>query len=447
VVGRCFDQLRGAEALMPLLVAVRDNKRESSAQVSLRQVEADRQRVVHWKVCVRPLLRPSGTIEGLVISASDVTDEVTARQEIERANQRKDEFLAMLGHELRNPVAAIATAAEVMRLSGSSHPASDEVRDVVYRQVRHMSRLLDDLLDVSRITRGTIELRRSKLDLRDVAALAVQTAHQQMDARRQHLHVDLPEQPVWLLGDADRLAQVISNLLANASRYTPVGGTIEVGMRSHGDHVTVSVRDDGDGIAAEDLPFLFEPFTQSKRGLDRPGGGLGLGLTLVKKLIELHGGAVSVESAGPGRGSEFTLQIPTPQLDGDAPRSPALEPPTSSGRHILIVEDNSDFASSLADLLQGEGHRVETATDGARAIEALERSTPDVVLLDIGLPEMDGFELARRIRSLVHPAPLLVAVSGYGDEENLRRARESGIDHYLVKPLWREGLRQLLAVQ
>jgi len=353
----------------------------------------------------------------------------------------------MLGHELRNPVAAIATAADLMRLDGPDQPVSTEVRDVVYRQVRHMARLLDDLLDVSRITRGTIELRKTRLDLREVATLALQSARQLFVARRQQLEVDLPERPVWLLGDSDRLVQVLANLLTNASRYTPEGGRIELAIESAGGEGRAIVRDDGEGIADEDRPFLFEPFTQSQRGLDRPGGGLGLGLALVKQLVELHGGDVTVESAGPGQGSEFTVRLPmvSPAESAAPPRPESPTPPAPARRRVLVVEDNVDLANSLVVLLEGDGHQVQMANDGVQAIEMVKRCAPDIVLLDIGLPRMDGFELARRIRQLDGPAPMLVAVSGYGGEDTLRRAREAGIDHYLVKPFWHEGLTELLA--
>jgi signal transduction histidine kinase/CheY-like chemotaxis protein len=366
---------------------------------------------------------------------------------LERENRRKDEFLAMLGHELRNPVAAIASAAEVMRMAPAEAPVEAEIRDVVYRQVRHLARLLDDLLDVSRITRGTVGLRKARLDLRDVVTLALHGARQQARARGQRLEVHLPDRPVPYHGDLDRLVQALSNLLTNAARYTPDGGRIEVAIEPGDDGIALAVRDTGEGISREDLPFLFEPFLQSKRGLDRPGGGLGLGLTLVKQLVELHDGRIEARSEGPGRGSEFRIWLPPVAADppGAAPQGGCVSAAPQPGRRVLIVEDNADFAGSLATLLERDGHRVEVVSDGRQALERVAVDGPEVVLLDIGLPGMDGFELARRIRDRERPGPLIVAISGYGHEDDQRRASEAGIDHYLVKPFWHDRLRALLA--
>jgi PAS domain S-box-containing protein len=457
LLGRRWDEVDGAPAILPMLEGVvaaaiagagRPHEQGSIdvlAAVRRAGMPAAAEPAAYWNVSARAVSDAAGRVQGVVVSGADVTEEVRARREVERANRRKDEFLAMLGHELRNPVAAIAGAAEVMRLADPGAPVEPEIRDVVYRQVLHMARLLDDLLDVSRITRGTIELKKAPLDLRDVVTMALQSARQLVRARDQELAVVLPDTAVWFHGDGDRLVQALSNLLSNAARYTPPGGRIEVALEPRAVAVGVRVRDTGEGISPQDLPFLFEPFLQSKRGLDRPGGGLGLGLTLVKQLIELHGGRVDVRSEGPGRGSEFTLWLPRAECAPEVRPGEAVRAPAPARRRVLIVEDNADFAASLAALLASEGHAVEIAADGTQALEVVARTRPQVVLLDIGLPEMDGFELARRIREGQGRHPLLVAISGYGREDDRLRAREAGIDHYLVKPFGHDRLRALLA--
>ena len=368
-------------------------------------------------------------------------------EELERAARRKDDFLAMLSHELRNPLAPLLLLPDLLRQDGGDPQRLDRHAGMIERQIRHMARLVDDLLDVSRISRGKIELRREPATLQRVIEEAADAARQVMAARRQRLEVDLPEGPVTIDGDRVRLTQVVVNLLHNASKFSPPESAIQVAVFRDGDSVEVRVSDAGEGISADSLPHVFDAFMQADPSLDRSRGGLGLGLTLVRQLVELHGGSVTAASEGVGRGAVLTVRLPL-AADQMVPAHPDDARRTAGGPalSILVVEDHADTARALAELLTSDGHRVAIAGDGDEALEKASALAPDVVLLDLGLPGIDGYEVARRLRA-EHALlrPVLVALTGYGGDEDRRRTAECGFDHHLVKPVAVGALRELLA--
>jgi two-component system CheB/CheR fusion protein len=399
---------------------------------------------------------PAG-FDGITV---DVSDQKRVEHALHEADRRKDEFLAMLAHELRNPLAPIVTAVQILQLRGVDDPVLDRQQAVIARQARHMARLLDDLLDVSRITRGKIELRRARVDLRDVVEPAVEASRSLLEARDLQLSVTLAPEPIMLDADAARLQQVIGNLLNNAARYTPPGGCVQLtvsrsssnGESGVGPAAVLRVRDSGVGIPPETLPQIFDLFVQGDRSLARSEGGLGIGLTLVQRLVELHGGRVDAHSTGPGQGSEFVVRLP---LAGSARSAERAEDPAGSAGgaprppdslRVLIVEDNADAAATMRDLLDLWGHDVRVAVEGVTALALAAEHRPHVVLLDLGLPGMDGYQVAEQLRARVDlPPPQLVAVTGYGQETDRRRAREAGFHHHLVKPLDAATLRGVLA--
>jgi len=363
------------------------------------------------------------------------------------ADRRKDEFLAMLGHELRNPLAPIVTALQLMRLR------SDEVarreRSIIERQVGHLSRLVDDLLDVSRITQGKIELQRQQTDLVDVIAKAVEIASPLLEQRSHKLSLQIPASGLIVDGDPVRLAQIVANLLTNAAKYTENGGQVTLSARRDGAEIVLRVRDNGTGIEPELLTRIFDLFTQGKRSLDRSQGGLGLGLTLVKSLAALHGGRVSASSAGPGKGSEFTVVLPAlaaaEKAPAHSPRPTVVPRSRGQARRVLVVDDNVDAAELLGEALRHRGHEVEIAFDGPGALALLDRFRPDVGLLDIGLPVMDGYELAARLRKDPALAGIrLVAITGYGQAADRSRSTAAGFDEHLVKPIDLDRIVQLV---
>jgi PAS domain S-box-containing protein len=395
-----------------------------------------------------PGLDPTAVMVGGM--AIDITDRIEMEARLQTADRRKDEFLAMLAHELRNPLAPICNAVQLMRVLGSEDANVQRARDMIDRQVNHLARLVDDLLDVSRITRGKITLQKEPLALAVVIARAVETSRPLIDARRHTLTVTLPPEPLRVEADMTRLAQVVSNLLNNAAKYTEEGGHIELHVERAGADAVVRVRDSGLGIPGDLLPHVFDLFTQGDRSLARSEGGLGIGLTLVKSLVEMHGGTVTAHSDGPGRGSEFVVRLPTLQAlpepsEPEGAARPALCRAERS-RRVLVVDDNADAAESLAVLLRLDGHEVCTAHDGAAALETARGFRPEVVVLDIGLPRMDGYQVARRLRAEVGlTEALVVALTGYGQEEDRRRAEQAGFDAHLVKPADPEVLQRLLA--
>jgi PAS domain S-box-containing protein len=382
-----------------------------------------------------------------VVAHIDITEQKLAEEALHEADRHKDEFLAMLAHELRNPLAPIRTALEVLKEPGAAAAAVERVLEVMSRQVQHMARLIEDLLDVSRVNRGRIELRKEVVD---VAALAAQTAEavRPLFAESgQGLSVELPPGPLPVEGDPTRLEQILMNLLGNAAKYTDRGGRVWLTAGREGPDVVLRVRDTGIGIAAEMLPRIFDPFVQAERRLDRSQGGIGLGLTLVRRLAELHGGCVEAASSGPGRGSEFTVRLPARAGVGAGERAAAgagraLATP---GRRILIVDDNVDAAESLALLLVLKGHDARAVYDGPSAVGLAAAFCPQLVLLDLGMPGMDGYEVARRLRQQPGlEGAVLVALTGWGQQEDRRRSRQAGFDHHLVKPVESGKLDELL---
>jgi len=364
-----------------------------------------------------------------------------ARATAEEATRAKDEFLAMLGHELRNPLAPILTTLQVMQLRGST--IFEKERALIDRQVRHVVRLVDDLLEVSRIARGKISLDRSIVDLGEVIGHAIELASPLLEQRMHHLTVDV-DTALTIDGDKLRLAQVFANLLTNAAKYTAAGGSIAVSAKlapsPSGDRVRIAVKDTGMGIRADMLPVVFDLFVQGRQGLDRSEGGLGLGLSIVKSLVTLHEGTVEAYSNGVGKGSEFVVLLPAAgTTSAAASRAITVEAgrqPVPPGRRVLVVDDNEDAAEALAEALVDLGHAVEVAHDGPQALAKLETFSPDVALLDIGLPLMDGYELARRIRHEPRLSGIrLVSITGYGQHSDRLRAQEAGFDVHLVKPV------------
>ncbi|HVY81680.1 MAG TPA: ATP-binding protein, partial [Steroidobacteraceae bacterium] len=371
----------------------------------------------------------------------DVTPRRQAEEALKEVNQRKDEFLAMLAHELRNPLAPIRNAAQLLSVHGGK-PEIEWARAVIERQTAHLVRLVDDLLDVSRMVRGQITLQRSPVTLADIVQVALETTRPLIRRRKHHFAVQIPEQTVTIEGDLTRLAQVVANLLNNAAKYTDDGGHIRLDAELEGDEVAIRVRDTGLGVAPNLLPHVFDLFTQSDRTLDRAEGGLGIGLTLVKRLVEMHGGRVEAHSEGLGRGAEFIVHLPvlTTEPAHAAQRAPrAAEARVGAeGKklRILVVDDNVDAADSIAMLLNMEGHQTRAVNTARAALLAAPDFKPDVVLLDIGLPEMDGYEVARRLRAQNGShRMLLVAVTGYGQPADRRRARAAGFDVHMVKPV------------
>jgi signal transduction histidine kinase/ActR/RegA family two-component response regulator len=364
------------------------------------------------------------------------------------ADQRKDVFLATLAHELRNPLAPMRTALEIMRIVPPSESAYEQARSVLDRQLKQMTRLIDDLLDLSRISHGKLELKREQVDLRAVFDSAVEITRPVLEAQGHELQIELPAETVYLDADPTRLSQVFSNLLNNAAKYTDRGGTIRLSARRDGDHVVVRIRDNGVGIAREDLQRVFEMFTQVGRSMEQSRGGLGVGLALSQWLVRLHGGTIEAHSEGVGHGSEFTVRLPVAVglSHVHASAEDRMQGSRVSGRRVLVVDDNRDFADSLAAVLRLAGNEVCVTYDGLEAVGAAGMWRPDVVLLDIGLPVLNGYETARRIRdTLGKRNPLLVAITGWGQEEDRRRSRAAGFDHHLVKPIDPAELTRFLA--
>jgi signal transduction histidine kinase/CheY-like chemotaxis protein len=382
----------------------------------------------------------NGEIYGMMAIAVEITSQVAARRTLESASSAKDQFLAMLGHELRNPLAPIVTALQLMRMRDS---ASKSELDLIERQVRHLGRLVDDLLDISRITRGKVELRKEPLEIELPISKALEVASVLLEERRHHVQVEVPHTGLRVFGDPVRLAQVFINLLTNAARYTQPGGSISLTAQLEGSDVVVRVRDNGSGIAPDLLPRVFDAFVQGERGPARSEGGLGLGLSVVKNLVVLHGGSVSVRSEGLGKGSEFEVRLPMTEAVAQVQPKP-LPARATEGKRILIVDDNQDAATSLGEFLTLSGNTVVVVNDPIAALAAAAELRPELAILDLGLPVMDGFELAERLHK-ESPQCRLIALSGYGQEADKVRSKRAGFERHLVKPVDLDELLQALS--
>ena len=403
-------------------------------------------RVVFVQNDVQPLFDTHGEIYGCVSVCVDLTERRLAESVLRDADRRKDEFLATLSHELRNPLAPIRTALEVMRIAGGDVEVLEKARATMDRQVLHLVRITDDLLDVSRITQNRVELRRERVDLRSVLHSAADAVRPLTDAKGQSLMLELPRQPLWTDADSTRLSQVFTNLLNNANKYTDRGGQIRVTAVPEGEWAAIDVVDTGAGIPAGMLSRIFDMFTQVQEFRDRRQGGLGIGLTLAKRLAELHGGTIEARSDGPGRGSTFIVRMPLAAPINDRP--PMDQESVAGTREecrVLVAEDNPDAAEMMRVMLSIQGHDVRVATDGLQAVALAEQFDPHIGFLDIGMPLMDGYEAARQIRNLLGRRVVLVALTGWGQDEDKRRSRDAGFDHHLTKPPEPEVLARLIA--
>ncbi|MGZ5054273.1 MAG: transporter substrate-binding domain-containing protein [Methylobacter sp.] len=397
-------------------------------------------------VTYSPDLDAEGNVRGFVVHVLDISERKRTADALKEIDQRKDEFLAMLAHELRNPLAPISNAIHIMKLPSPNETQLAWCRDVISRQVEHMVRLVDDLLDVSRISRGKIELKKEPLEVSAIVQRAVETSQPLIDAHHHNFTVNLPPEPLYVEGDPVRLSQAVSNLLNNAAKYTDEGGRIELTVEPMNNDILFRVRDNGRGIDSSALSGLFQLFYQVDRTIDRAEGGLGIGLALVKSLVAMHGGDVWAQSEGRSKGSEFVIRLPSMPLSTSVPALCQLNPtPAEGSLRILVIDDNLDAAQSLSMLLTSKGHTVSLAHDGYQALEVAEVERPQVMLLDIGLPGMDGYAIARTLR--LHPTlktTHLIALSGYGRQEDLELAKTAGFNGYLVKPVNFDKLQSAL---
>jgi len=455
VIGRAlfevFPELRGHGFDVQLLEVMRTNEVFVGREMLVRLNRGRGIEDTWFTVTYAPLANPDGTVDRVMCFCNEVTDQVIARSEAERASRAKDEFLAMLGHELRNPLAPIVTALHLMK-QGPENKTFEMERRIIDRQVQYMVRLVDDLLDVSRITRGKVQLHKKPVELAQVVSDALDIASPMIEERAQQLHLDLGRTTLLVYADEVRLAQVVANLLTNASKFTPRGGQIQVKATVDDGEVQLKVIDSGKGISPELLPKIFDVFVQGERTTDESRAGLGLGLSIAKNLTELHGGRVGAWSEGEGKGSEFRIVLPL--LDSGLAVTPLSSEPSefergtdgsSTGHRVLVVDDNRDAAEVMGMALELKQYEVRIAYDGPTALSLAAEFAPTVVLLDIGLPVMDGYEVARRLRSMPSgPSMRLVAVSGYGLESDRQRTAESGFDLHLVKPVDFEALDSVL---
>ena len=405
--------------------------------------------------CFQERHRPSDRQERLIDlcarQAVDFIENAQLYDQLREADRRKDEFLATLGHELRNPLAPISNSMHLLRLDRDLSPTAQRLCEVMERQIKHMMRLVDDMLEVSRITRGKIELRKEQVPLASIISSAVELSRPLIDGADHQLAITLPQDPVIVEVDSVRLTQVVANLLNNAAKYTQDGGQIWLNAHREGNEVLIAVRDTGAGIPADMLPHVFDMFAQVNRTLTRAQGGLGIGLTLVKSLVEMHGGRVRASSEGPGKGSEFLIRLPVAKevepsaTLTDKPRQPRSI--AAMGAHrIVIVDDRRDSAFVLATLLEMLNQDVRTASDAVSALEMIRRDRPDIVISDIGMPEVDGYELARRIRAVPEFHDIvLVALTGFGQAGDKQRAKDAGFDMHLIKPVSASALEDLIA--
>jgi PAS domain S-box-containing protein len=390
------------------------------------------------------------TVHGFTGIIEDITERRRTEEALRDSARRKDEFLVTLAHELRNPLAPIRNAVQVLALAESDRGMTATARSMIERQLKQLVRLIDDLLDVSRITQGRLELHRERLDLAKVLQLALETARPLLETRQHRVHVIWPQEPLCVDGDATRLAQVFANLLNNSAKYSEAGGQITIAAMRDGNDAVVKVADAGVGITREMLPRVFDMYTRTAPARTSGQDGLGIGLTLVKRLVELHGGSVEAQSEGPGKGSVFSVRLalaesPSPHALPYSAGERATRSGERAGSRVLVVDDNRDTATSLALMLDLNGYEIRTASDGLEALGVAEDFRPEFVLLDIGMPRLDGYETARAIRSRPWGGSVtLLALTGWGQEEDKQRAREAGFDYHLTKPVDPQLLQQLL---
>jgi signal transduction histidine kinase len=426
-----------------MALALRDGKEYNGHEIVVERPDGSRLTALAH---ANPFQDEFGRVFGAVNVLVDISERKRVEEALRAADRNKNDFLAMLAHELRNPLAPIRNGLQVMRMSGVQGDMAAEACTMMERQLGHMVRLIDDLLDVSRITKGKVNLQKERIAIASVVQDAVETCRQQIDASGHTLTLSLPDKPLFVNADRTRLAQVFANLLNNSAKYTHPGGHIELAVRREGAGVAVSVKDNGTGIQRELLPHIFEAFMQADRSLERSQGGLGIGLSLVRGLVQMHGGTVEARSDGPGAGSEFIVRL------SDVV-SPALDETGSSVRatddaphyRILIVDDNQDAAVSLAMMLKLMGHETMTVHDGQAAVESAAAFRPEVVLLDIGLPKLNGYDACRRIRAQEGgQRVVLIALTGWGQDEDKRHSKEAGFNFHMIKPVDPQALHRLL---
>jgi PAS domain S-box-containing protein len=454
--GTSFEQNLG----LGWLVCIHPEDRDEAREVFLRATQEARlftcdYRVrrhdgeYRWGVDVgQPRLDERGEFQGYVGTITDIHDRRLAEGALREADRQKDEFLATLAHELRNPLAPISNGLQVMKLAGSDCRAVERLRAMMERQVAQMARLIDDLMDVSRISRGKIILQKTRIRLSHAIADAIETCRPLIERQGHELALDVSDESIFVEGDATRLTQVFANLLNNAAKYTEPRGRIRLVVERQGCDVIVSVEDTGVGIAAEMLPKVFDLFSQVDRSLEKSQGGLGIGLNIVKRLVEMHGGSITAESGGHGRGSRFCVRLPVAlsvttdrSADADGPRCP-----NAGRRRILVVDDNQDGAMSLADLLDAMGNQTQIAHDGLEALAVVEVFRPDVILMDIGMPKLNGYDTCRRIRQQPWGKNIvIVAQTGWGQEDDKKKSQEAGFDFHMIKPVNPLELERLLA--
>jgi len=395
-----------------------------------------------------PYYGSGGEFLGFIGSCIDIDERKHAETALYEADRRKDEFLATLAHELRNPLAPMRNALQLMKLTKNDPAAIEQPRSLMERQLAQMIRLVDDLLDVSRISRGKIVLHRKRTSLAAVVESAVETSRPVIEASQHTLKIEIPAEPIYIEADETRLSQCVANLLNNAAKYTEPGGRIRLSVAREGDAAVVTVADSGVGILPEMLPKVFDMFTQIDRSLERSQGGLGIGLSIVKRLVEMHGGSIEARSEGQGRGSQFVVRLPAMATKATEPAkaADAAAKKRTNGRRILVVDDNVDSAMSLAMMLRMMGHVTHTAHDGLAAIDATLEFRPELILLDIGMPKLNGYDACRRIREQPDGAAIrIIALTGWGQEEDRRRSKEAGFDRHLVKPANLAALEEELA--
>ena len=431
-----------------MALALQNNQEYNGCEILIER--PDGRRVVAL-AHANPVRDEHGRLCGAVNVLVDISDRKAAEEALRITSRYKDEFLATLAHELRNPLAPLRNAVQILNLRVPRAPETSSALAVIDRQLRQMTRLIDDLLDLSRITRNTLQLQRLEVKLADAVHVALETSQPLIEAGGHRFTLQMPGEPIVLEADAARLAQVISNLLDNAAKFTPRGGHITLRVERAGDEAVLRVRDTGVGIPPETLPLVFEMFAQADRSLERSDGGLGVGLTLVRRLVELHGGTVEARSEGRNLGAEFIVRLPVQRKVAARARSESPDTHSKSATtslRVLVVDDNVDSATTMAALLSMCGHEVRTAHDGVRALAEVKRFKPDVAILDIGMPRMNGYAVARRIREAFNTAqPLLIAVTGWGQDEDRDRSKAAGFDHHLVKPVDPAALSALVSTR